>query len=230
VYLTLSILNGFCLHLSMRPLIAIIALSLLSFTGCMRHMTKHTYNRYIQRAPYDAVVVPGIQYDTANLSMFYKSRILWAKMLYDKGITKNIIFSGGAVYTPYKEGMVMKIIADSLGIPPEHTFAETKAKHSNENVYYGWQMAREMGFTNIALATDPVQSWLFGLFAFTYKDGLPRLPVLKESLRASKMKLPAVDLRDAYVKDFVPHNRKGGLIRRIRESFICVEEKNRKGK
>ena len=46
---------------------------------------------------YDVVVVPGIPLIDGKWNMTMKRRIYWAKFLYDKGLTKNIIFSGSAV-------------------------------------------------------------------------------------------------------------------------------------
>src|SRR5690349_9113608 len=119
------------------------------------HYAKKSYERAKKEKPFDVIIVPGVPYEKENTTSIMTMRILWAKQLYDSGFTKNIIFSGSAVYSPYVEGITMKIIADSLGIPPEHTFSETKAEHSTENVYYSWKMAKQMGFEKIALSTDP---------------------------------------------------------------------------
>jgi len=51
--------------------------------------------------------------------------VLWASFLYKQGVIRNIIFSGGAVYTPYYEAKVMGLYAQRLGIPKEHIFYET---------------------------------------------------------------------------------------------------------
>src|SRR5690606_31947372 len=118
--------------------------------------------------PYDVIIVPGIPYEKENTSSIMNMRLQWAKHLYDSGFAQNIIFSGSAVYSPFVEGKAMKAIADSMGIPPEHTFYETKAEHSTENVYYSWKMANEMGFKKIALATDPFQSAMLKSFMKKY--------------------------------------------------------------
>ncbi len=125
---------------------------------------KKQYARSAALAPYDVIIVPGFPYPDTSGKHIIQARILWARYLLEKGITKNVIFSGGAVYTPYFEGVAMKIIADSMGFPPEHTFAETRAEHSTENVWYGMRLAKKMGFKKIALATDPFQAWLMRRF------------------------------------------------------------------
>ena len=93
-----------------------------------------------------------------------KGRVYWSKYLYDKGITKNVIYSGSAVYTPYVEGKIMALYAIALGIPEENVFSETMAEHSTENVYYSYKLARKLGFERIALATDQFQAKMLKRF------------------------------------------------------------------
>ncbi len=90
----------------------------LVLTHCS--VTKQTERSYAQarkEKPYDVIIVPGVAYDKANTSSVMTMRLYWAKHLYDSGFTKNIIFSGSSVYTHFVEGIAMKIMADSLGIP-----------------------------------------------------------------------------------------------------------------
>src|SRR6218665_3373110 len=114
--------------------------------------------------PYDVIIVPGVPYQYASMRSVLKARVLWAKYLYDNKFTKNIIFSGSSVYSPYIEGEIMRIYADSLGIPAAHTFAETEAEHSTENIYYSLLMAQKMGFKKIAVATDKYQAVIINNF------------------------------------------------------------------
>jgi uncharacterized SAM-binding protein YcdF (DUF218 family) len=152
---------------------------------------------------FDVIIVPGIPYDPTTSSAIMKMRILWAKYLFDNGITRNIIFSGSAVYSPYIEGVAMKIIADSLGIPSDHTFFEVKAEHSTENVYYSWKMAKDMGFERIALATDPFQSFALRGFIEKYCPDVASVPVVYKKLKADGTNLPSISLKDVYVDSFV---------------------------
>ena len=134
-------------------------------------------------APFDVVVIPGIPYDGQGWDSVMKARVLWSWILYKNGYAKNVIYSGAAVYTPYKEALVMGMFGEKLGIPKEHIFYDTLAKHSTENVYYSYLLAKELGFKTIALGTDPFQSWL--LRSFTRKRfGSPiyHLPFVTDSL------------------------------------------------
>lgn len=166
-----------------------------------------SYTRAIKHAPYDVVIVPGFPYHYATKdSILLNLRLFWAKELYEKGITKNIIFSGAAVHTPYNEGIILKIMADSLGIPATHTFVEPEALHTTTNAKLGKKLAQKLGFKKIAAATDPFQFAYMRVLMWFAAPGVPILtftpdtPTVQKYLRP----LPIVNERDALVKDFIP--------------------------
>ncbi len=172
-------------------------------------MVVKSYARHIKKAPFDAIIVPGYPYKSSGRdTMLVNFRLYWAKELYDKGLAKNIIFSGAAVHTPYIEGTVMKIMADSLGIPSNHTFSETEALHSIGNAHLGKKMAKKLGFKKVAVATDPYQ--------FTYMTALmwfsaPGVPVLSFPMGSDTKyitPLPAINDSAAFVAKFVPLNER----------------------
>lgn len=177
----------------------------LIFTGCtFTHYAKRSYLQAGKEKPYDVVIVPGVPYEAEKTTGVMKMRLFWAKQLYDSGFTRNIIFSGSAVYSPYVEGIVMKMMADSLGVPPEHLFSETRAEHSTENAYYSWKMAQQLGFEKIALATDPFQAGMLRSFLKKYCPGMRSVPIVFDELKdIDDRKLPAIDPAVAYVEDFV---------------------------
>ena len=107
---------------------------------------------------YDAIIVPGVPFEDSTWSRNMQLRVLWAQYVWEHGLTKNIIFSGGAVYTKYSECKIMKLYAIEMGIPEEHIFMDSIAEHSTENVFYSSCVAKEMGFEKIALASDPYQT------------------------------------------------------------------------
>ncbi len=167
------------------------------------HYAKKSYAQAKKEKPYDVVIVPGVPYEGTETTGVMKMRLYWAKHLYDSGYTKNIIFSGSSVYSPYVEGIVMKVMADSLGIPSQNTFSETKAEHSTENAYYGYRMARELGFTKIALATDPFQAGMLRSFIRKFCPGMKSVPIVFDSMSMDDKQLPVVDTSSAYVPSFV---------------------------
>jgi uncharacterized SAM-binding protein YcdF (DUF218 family) len=146
----------------------------------------------------------------------YKARVLWAKHLYDSGYTKNIIFSGSAVYTPYIESRTMKLFAIALGLPEANLFTEEKAEHSSENVYYSWKLAHELGFKKIALATDQYQSGMLQGVIDKYTPGVMSLPIQFEKIDAGHTVFSPVDVTYAKVDSFIPLNKREGFWQRFR--------------
>ena len=214
-----------------------LALALLMTHCSFSHYAKKSYEKAVVEKPFDVIIVPGVPYEKENTTSVMKMRIFWAKHLYDSGFTKNIIFSGSAVYSPYVESIAMKIIADSLGIPSNHTFSETSAEHSTENVYYSWKMAKELGFQKIALATDPFQSRLLRSFTKKYCPGVKAIPVVFDRLQVDDKPLPEIDATTAFRTDFVSIKEResfwqrlsGTLGKKVKEE-VKAERKEQKNK
>lgn len=177
--------------------------------------------------PYDVIIVPGVPYQYASMHSVLKARVLWAKYLYDNKFTKNIIFSGSSVYSPYIEGEIMRIYADSLGIPAAHTFAETEAEHSTENIYYSLLMAQEMGFKKIAVATDKYQAVIINNFI---KRKCPKIEIV--TIEYHKIDLPnalwpEIDPSPAFVNAFVSLPKREGYFKRLKGTLgknISIED------
>ncbi len=165
--------------------------------------------------PYDVIIVPGVPFQEPSMKMVLKARILWAKYLYERGVAKNIIFSGASVYTPYVESKVMKIYADSLGIPSENTFSEEEAEHSTENIFYSVQMAKELGFKRIALATDHYQAYLLQGYI---KKKFPDVAIITIGYKKINMnaKWPEIDAESAYAENFVSLAKRENKIKRFK--------------
>lgn len=201
--------------------IAVLMVSVVFGSCSFRDITSDTYNRYAEEGPYDVIIVPGIPYDSGHPSMLFKARMFWAKQLYDRGLARNIIFSGAAVHTPYIESKVMKLYANAMGIPSANTFIEIRATHSNENVFYGYKMARQLGFKKIALATDPFQSFCYGLFSKVYAADLGRLPASIDSLAAYSDRFAdiKIDPSSAYIMNFVPVEKNRSSANNLKDSF-----------
>lgn len=156
----------------------------------------------MDKAPYDVIIVPGYPYQAESNPQLFNIRVHWAKELYDRGVAKNIIFSGDAVHSPYIEGKTMGLFAAALGIPKSHIFEENKALHTNENIVKGKALAKKLGFTNIAFATDPFQfSYMTYLVKF-YAPGKRIITFSVDSMEYYNQPLPKVDLSSAMVKNW----------------------------
>lgn len=151
---------------------------------------------------YDAIIVPGIPFKNGHWDSVMKARVIWAWVLYKNGIAKNVIFSGAAVYSPYKEAIVMGLYAQKMGIPKEHIFYDTKARHSTENVYYSYLEAKQQGFKSLALATDPFQSFMLkGFLRKRFGTPIDRLPFVVDTLKAYNYLNPQINPRPAKIND-----------------------------
>jgi uncharacterized SAM-binding protein YcdF (DUF218 family) len=209
-----------------------VALGLLLTHCSFSRYAEKSYELAKKEKPFDVIIVPGVPYEKENTTSVMKMRIFWAKHLYDSGFARNIIFSGSAVYSPFVESIAMKVIADSLGIPANHTFSETKAEHSTENIYYAWKMAKRMGFQKIALATDPFQSRLLKSFVRKYCPDVKAIPIVLSALDIADKTLPVIDTTSAYVSNFVPLTKRedfwqrlnGTMGKRIKEEVKAEED------
>lgn len=214
----------------------LLALALVLTHCSFSNYAERSYARAKKDKPFDVIIVPGVPYEKSATTSVMTLRLYWAKHLYDSGYTKNIIFSGSSVYTHFVEGIAMKIMADSLGIPSDHTFYETKAEHSTENVYYSWKMAKEKGFEKIALATDPYQAALLRRFTRRYCPDVKHIPIVFGLLDIDDRSLPKIDTTAAYAENFVSimeresfwERFKGTMGRRIKDE-IKREGKKEKG-
>jgi hypothetical protein len=181
----------------------LILLLITSCTGAFFPVKKH-YNKGVAGQPYDAIIVPGYPYADSPWHAVVKIRVVWATYLYKKGYTKNIIFSGAAVYTPYTESRVMALYAEALGVPREHIYTEEKAEHSTENVYYGYCKARELGFKKVALSTDQFQMSKLTSFIKKYDLDIALLPIVMDTLKTLKRDEPVINDSSAYEPGIIP--------------------------
>ena len=172
------------------------------------HQSREKYSLAKQNAPYDAIVVPGVPFKDGNWSWIMKWRVNWAVRLYNEGITKNIIFSGSDVHTPYVEGKIMAIYADSMGVPADHIFVEDRAEHSTENMYYSYVLGKKQGFERIALATDPFQSWMLEGFIEKHQLPVDLIPIAINMKEVSGLPDVAIDPSSAFVADHIPLNQR----------------------
>lgn len=141
------------------------------------------YTKAISQEPFDALIIPGFPHHEDSMTTVVQNRVYWAYFLHQKGIVKNVIFSGNAVYTPYREGEIMALYAVQLGIPKDNIFMEVEAEHSTENLYYSHKLATKLGFKKIALATDIVQSsFLYSVNNHRLKIPTTFIPIVLDSI------------------------------------------------
>ena len=200
-------------------LICLVACPLL-FTSCM-YSKKQCQKSYAKAAKetYDIIIVPGAPMDNKSLNKVLQARIYWAKYLFDKGITKNIMFSGSAVYSPYYEAKMMALFAEAIGIPKENIYLETKAEHSTENIYCSYKHAKNLGFKKIALATDPFQAKFLNVFMNkNVSKDIASIPIDFTIIKSMKsiMVTPNIDKEKAFDENFVSITERESFMKRFR--------------
>lgn len=217
--------------ISRRNLPALIGILLL-FSDMSCSFSSKTCLKLLKQSmneSYDVIVVPGVPFVNAKWDSTMKVRVYWSEYLYGKGIAKNIMYSGSAVYSPYYEGEIMAMYAEAIGIPKENIFTETKAEHSTENIYYSWKKAKKAGFNKIALATDPFQAKMLKRFILKkLNPGVGIIPIVFDTLEAlrSRMTDPAIDFKKAYVNDFIPLPEREGFWKRLKGTMGKDLDKN----
>lgn len=195
-------------------MLCVITAVVMNSCGLVNRLATNSHDSYLLTAPYDVIIVPGVPFDSTKVNPIYKARMLWAKWLFDRKIAKNIIFSGSAVHSPYIEGQAMKIMADSMGIPSANTFVENRAQHSTENVDFGIQLARQLGFKKIAIATDPFQSHFIKRFIESCKINIALVPFPLQMMPLyHKRTVPRIDASQAFIKNFVPIEKRDVALR-----------------
>lgn len=188
--------------------VGVAALILLG-AGCrgLFFNLESAYTNNLKLAPYDAVIIPGIPFENGNWNFIMKSRVMWSVYLYKQGYTKNVIYSGSSVYSPYVEAKIMAMYAEKMGIPQEHIFVEPTAEHSTENVYYSTLVAKKNGFKKVAIATDRFQSRSLADFLPKVRRktniDVKSLPIQDRWLDTLKAGDPVIEYNLAKVDNFV---------------------------
>ncbi len=186
-------------------LFGIIVMVLLNSCTFFRPLPGKLYKRALKNKPYDVVIVPGTPYNGKDWDTKMKGRVIWANYLIQNGFANKVIFSGGAVYTEYTEAKIMALYAETLGTPKESILIEDKAQHSTENIYNSYVMAKKLGYTKIAVASDPYQSNL--LMRFTrrrFKLPIAHIPFKISILKEIDDVHPTIDPSSAKVENFKP--------------------------
>ena len=186
--------------------------------GCSfsQKKTLRYFEQAEKKAPYDAIIVPGVPHNGESWSSVMKIRVVWADYLFKKGITKNIIFSGGAVYTKYSEAKIMAEYGKAFNIPSGHIYTDTIAEHSTENVYYSYLIAKKNGFKKIALATDPFQSKSLRGMITKLELPIDIIPIVYDTIRKYDLAEPIISFDAAIEYPFVSIKDRESFLQRLK--------------
>lgn len=136
---------------------AALLVTLNFFWGCTR--SAELLEVHSKTAPVDVAFVPGCPAELdGSLSFCLKRRIVWAAHLWHLGITKNFITSGAATYNRFVEAEALATGLVALDVPKSHIWVEAHARHTDENMYYSMQIAEQLTFDTIAVASESGQA------------------------------------------------------------------------
>jgi hypothetical protein len=201
-----------------KKLIFVLVLSfILSDCSLFVPSAKKLNRRSLKKHPqYDVIIVPGVPFKEPHWEGPMMLRMIWAVHLYKRGYTRNIIMSGGAVYTPFVEAEIMKQYAVAMGVPGEHIFVESKAEHSTENVWHSYLLAKKLGFKSMALATDKFQNNLLYRFVKRRTPGVEFLPAIFDTTRIYPHVEPVIEYKHLKLQNFVPITERQSKWQRLR--------------
>lgn len=198
--------------------IILFILCILCSPSCMFLGSRQNkqYKSITKIKPLDVIIVPGLPLHNGQWDTLLKSRIMWSSFLYKKGITKNIIYSGNAVYTKWKEGPSMALFALQLGVQSENIFTDTLAEHSTENLFYSYQLAKKEGFQCIGVASDPFQCAMLQKYALkNFQEEIYFLPIIYDSIRHDMTIQLTIDTSITAAPNFIPLEQKQNYKERL---------------
>ncbi|MDO9575769.1 MAG: YdcF family protein, partial [bacterium] len=102
---------------------------------------------------WDVVIVLGCAPKKNNFPSYsLTQRVKKAKEIYNKGLTKKVIFSGGPNKTEVPESLIMQ---ETSGIPRKDTIIEKEALKTTENAFYTGLIVKKENFKSCLVVTSP---------------------------------------------------------------------------
>jgi hypothetical protein len=104
---------------------------------------------------HDVIIVLGCPNDAGGQpSSCQTKRADIAVALRDAGYGKRFITTGGAVHNQYVEADTLKALLVARGVAEKDVLTDTKAEHTDENIYYATQIMKAQGYTNALVVSD----------------------------------------------------------------------------
>jgi len=206
-------------QLILSSLCLILLTITLSSCAFSKKKSRSLYKNAQAKAPYNAIIVPGVPYDGNTWSPTMRSRVLWSYYLYENGITENIIYSGGAVYTKYSEAKIMAEYGKALGIPASNILLDTLAEHSAENIYYSYLIAKKNGLKKIAFATDPFQAKSLKMMINKLELPIDLIPLISDSISNANYPEPSINPQVAIEDNFISIKERESFLFRLKGTF-----------
>ncbi|HRX15704.1 MAG TPA: YdcF family protein [Spirochaetota bacterium] len=138
----------------------VVALLLLLFAALIFFTytvyTVYSYPRDKAVIKTDAVIVLGAAAWGKNPSPVFKERINHAIRLYDAGMCRYIIFTGGKGGEDEPgESVIARRYAIKNGVNEKFILIENKSRTTEENIFYAGKIAEKYGLKTFTLVSDP---------------------------------------------------------------------------
>ncbi|MFA9558292.1 YdcF family protein [Evansella sp. AB-rgal1] len=108
----------------------------------------------VEPTPADVIIVLGAGVWENGPSPALKARLDRALEVYDEGLAKNFILTGGLGTFPPTEAEAMKEYLLNFGVPEEHMFLESLATNTEENLNNSKEIMDEEGWESAIIVTD----------------------------------------------------------------------------
>jgi hypothetical protein len=106
-------------------------------------------------ARHDVIVVLGCpSEDDGTVSACQLRRAALALALKDAGLGDRFITTGGAVHNAHVEADTLRDLLVARGVAAADVLTDTKARHTDENIYYATRIMKAQGWTNALVVSD----------------------------------------------------------------------------
>lgn len=140
--------------------IAHLFLGLLAITlvlGNYMAWSIYVYPHTSTLAQADAAIVLGAAAWGERPSPVFRERINYALELYQAGVVRKLIFTGGqADSSEPAEAIVARQYAIERGIPAADILIETYSRSTGENLWFARQLAQHQNLTRLLVVSDPL--------------------------------------------------------------------------
>jgi uncharacterized SAM-binding protein YcdF (DUF218 family) len=140
---------------SLAPTMKTTVLALVGIVGSIS--MAYRYAPSLQRLnAADVIIVLGHPAkEDGSPTQAIKEEVEVAKELYESGIGRAIIFTGGAVRNNQVEASIMAQLAIAQGVPENHIYIEPNARDTIENIKNSKQLMQKKGWNSAILVTTP---------------------------------------------------------------------------
>ena len=172
-------------------LAAIFAVLLVAVCLISTALSIVRFSQVDEARPADAAVVLGAAAPNGTVSPVYRERINHAIGLYESGLVKTIIMTGGtADGNTVSDALAAKNYAVSQGIPESSVLVEDQSTITEENLEYAKKIMDEHGLDTALIVSDPLHMKRAMLMAEDYELTAYSSPTRTSMYKSLRTKIP----------------------------------------